>query len=113
MDADYQITLELIKRYVRLLDLVIDAVMSVPARPGTVLDADIRRLRFAAAALGIEMSSDLNETAGKIVGEALRRIEELRPAVELFLTHPTEMHTYGPKSENPSKNNYKTGKEVS
>ena len=104
MDADYQITLELIKRYVRLLDLVIDAVMSVPARPGTVLDADIRRLRFAAAALGIEMSSDLNETAGKIVGEALRRIEELRPAVELFLTHPREFPAYGHKGENSGQN---------
>ena len=87
-DEELKISLELIRRYVRLLDIVIDAVMSVPARPGMVLEADRRRLRFAAAALGVETSEDVSETAGKIVGEALRRIEELRPAVELYLTHP-------------------------
>ncbi|RLE45439.1 hypothetical protein DRJ25_05655, partial [Candidatus Woesearchaeota archaeon] len=88
MDADYQITLELIKRYVRLLDLVIDAVMGTPARPGIILETDLRRLKFAAAAMGVEIDNDINTTLGRIVNEAMRRIEELRPAVELYLTHP-------------------------
>ena len=101
-NTETKITQELIKRYAKLLDLVIDAVINVPSRPGMVLEADLRRLRFAASALGIEISKNVEETAGKIVHEALRRIEELRPGIELFMTFPE----YGHKREEiPQKGN--------